>query len=299
MTDELTVYKKWDDIPDGIATKTALYRDFGLKLAKGQKPVARKMRFDTYKRHVGYYDLYDANECVPKKKPTQKQLQALKKARYMAELVSFRCAICGQTQTNDYGDTLKVTRKMYQEQHYTTYTCFKCEDREKAITWAKNCLEYGDFLILDTETSDLDGEIIEIAIINAQGETLLNQRIKPTGKIAFDAQSIHGITLEALQDCPTFPKVYEQIKSIIKGKAVLIYNAAFDMARLASDCIRHNLPDINYGDACVMLWYAQYCGQWSDYHQSYRWQKLEGGDHTALGDCKATLDVIHKMAKGK
>jgi hypothetical protein len=33
----------------------------------------------------------------------------------------------------------------------------------------------------------------------------------------------------------------------------------------------------------------------NDYHQFYTWQKLPGGDHSALGDCLATLKVIKDM----
>ena len=30
--------------------------------------------------------------------------------------------------------------------------------------------------------------------------------------------------------------------------------------------------------------------------QNDRWQKLPGGDHSALGDCRATLAILHEMA---
>jgi DNA polymerase-3 subunit epsilon len=46
-----------------------------------------------------------------------------------------------------------------------------------------------------------------------------------------------------------------------------------------------------------MLKYAEFVGEWNDYHGNYRYQKLPGGDHTAVGDCRATLKVIKKMAK--
>jgi DNA polymerase-3 subunit epsilon len=45
-----------------------------------------------------------------------------------------------------------------------------------------------------------------------------------------------------------------------------------------------------------MLQYARFIGEWNSYYNSYKWQKLDGGDHTALGDCLATLEVIRVMA---
>jgi DNA polymerase-3 subunit epsilon len=47
-----------------------------------------------------------------------------------------------------------------------------------------------------------------------------------------------------------------------------------------------------------MLAYSKYVGEWNDYRKDFKWQKLQGGDHSALGDCRATLEVIKKMAKG-
>jgi DNA polymerase-3 subunit epsilon len=47
---------------------------------------------------------------------------------------------------------------------------------------------------------------------------------------------------------------------------------------------------------CAMQRYAEWYGEWNDYFGSFRWQRLEGGDHSALGDCRATLELIRKMA---
>ena len=45
-----------------------------------------------------------------------------------------------------------------------------------------------------------------------------------------------------------------------------------------------------------MLMYAQFVGEWNPRHGDYRWQRLPSGDHSAIGDCRATLALIHKMA---
>ena len=290
---ELPVYKKWGDIPDGIATKTTLYRDYGLKLAKDQQPVAQKIRYDYKGRRDGYYDLYDMNDCVPRKKATEAQLKALEKARYMAELLNVECSECKQEQWGRY-NVETVTRKYWIENNYDAYVCRFCEDRHRAMKWASHTMTLDDVVILDTETTDFHGEIIEIAIIDLQGNVILDQRIKPQGDISPGAQAVHGISLDDLKDCSTFPEVYEQIKEAIEQQIVVIYNAAFDRARLADDCKRHGLESIKYEYDCAMEWYAQYYGDWSGYHDSYRWQPLNGG-HSALSDCQATLDLIREM----
>lgn len=291
---ELPIYTKWEDIPDGIATKTTLSRDYGVKLAKGQIPVARKKRFDHKGKHVGYYDLYAASDCVPKKQATEAQLKALEKARYMAEQLVLICSECREEQWGRY-DVLTVTRKYWMLNNLDNYVCRICKDKAKATEWAKHILTLDDVVILDTETTDLYGEIIEIAVIDLQGNVLLNQRIKPVGEIAPGAEAVHGISLDALQNEPSFPEVYEQIKQVVEQKIVVMYGANFDRSCLAGDCDRHNLEYIKFGYDCAMTWYAQYCGQWSRKYNDYKYQPLNGG-HSALSDCRATLEVVKSIA---
>ena len=45
-----------------------------------------------------------------------------------------------------------------------------------------------------------------------------------------------------------------------------------------------------------MIMYARFIGEWASWKDDYKWQKLPGGDHTALGDCIATLNIIKEMA---
>ena len=47
---------------------------------------------------------------------------------------------------------------------------------------------------------------------------------------------------------------------------------------------------------CAMRQYAKYCGEWNSYYNNFKWQPLSGGDHSALGDCRATLELIKRMA---
>lgn len=72
----------------------------------------------------------------------------------------------------------------------------------------------------------------------------------------------------------------------------------FDQRILRQQCKLNNLAELNFNATCVMNYYFQYCGEWNDYHQNYTWQKLPGGDHPAIGYCRATLAVIKEMANG-
>jgi len=243
----------------------------------------------------GYKDgllyAYNPAEAVLKNVMSDSQKTAIEKAKHMAAKVDISCVNCGRYVTS-------VTRKKAESEAYQNYTCFICDDKQEMVVWAQEVLaNASSYCILDTETTDLYGEIIEIAITDLEGNTLLNQRIKPLGEMSKGAQAIHGISLEMLANEPLFSDVYPRIQEAIKGKTVLIYNVSFDKARLIDDCQRHKLNQLKFKSECVMLQYAQYCGDWSDYWESYRWQPLDGG-HSALSDCHAALMVLREMANG-
>lgn len=297
-------FHKWDDIPDGMATKTTLSKEHGLRLAKGQQPVGAKVQYNHRgKATGGYYPLYAITEATPKKQISPQQFEALEKARYMAEKLAIKCTNCDRHLRNHYHDLIKVTRKQWLVKDYENYVCRHCKDKNEAELKAGLWLSSSHYVILDTETSGLhDAEIIELAIIDNLGNTLLDTRIKPHrpekilevngGRSAYD---IHGIHPDALVDKPTLKDMYPKLKQLLTGKTILVYNEAFDIPLLQKLIESEGLEQIDFQSDCVMLWYAQYYGEWNNYSQSYKWQLLVG-DHSALGDCQATLKVIKDMA---
>jgi DNA polymerase III epsilon subunit-like protein len=175
-------------------------------------------------------------------------------------------------------------------------------DRTSAAQWAQKLLARNEFVILDSETTGLGGadEICSIAIIDGQGRVLLDTLIKPTRAIPMDATAIHHITNERVADAPTFADIAPPLRELLSGETVVIYNSAFDVRMMEQSAAAHGLSyEIpifagEYKDA--MEEYSQWCGEWSDYHGDYRWQKLPGGDHSALGDARACLAIIKRMA---
>ena len=174
------------------------------------------------------------------------------------------------------------------------------EDHKEAADWARQMLA-SDALILDTETTGLGGrdEIVQLAVIDMQGNTLLNCLIKPTIPIAADASRIHGITMKTVAEAPSFADIWPSLRDLIAGKIVIIYNADYDTRLLAQSSRAHDLPRTPITHAtfkCAMLPYSAWVGDWNEYRGNYKWQRLPGGDHSALGDCWATLKVLQAMA---
>lgn len=173
-------------------------------------------------------------------------------------------------------------------------------------------IESKDFMVLDTETTGLGSgaEIVSIAIIDAHGNTHLDTLVKPVRPIPPDATRIHGITNEMVSTAEPLP-LY-QIRDLLAGRHVIVYNADYDLGMLYKSAKASNLPfvewsDITLGWHCAMQTFAEIYGDWNDYHQSYRWQKLSTacsyyripvvGAHGALADCLMTLKVCEAMLK--
>ncbi|GHA34232.1 exonuclease domain-containing protein [Photobacterium aphoticum] len=162
-------------------------------------------------------------------------------------------------------------------------------------------------VILDTETTGLDSnaEIVEISVIEAAtGNVLLDTLVTPVQLIPAEAIAIHGITNRQVSGSPIFPKVFKQLLEIVKGRNVLIYNAAYDMRLISQSMKRYGIDVFPFNTQCVMEWYAEFYDEWNDYHDNYKWQSLtnaarqQGIDisdlkaHRALADCEITRRVV-------
>jgi len=176
-------------------------------------------------------------------------------------------------------------------------------DKAAAAQWARTMLIRPDLVILDTETTGLGiwSEVIQIAVIDWRGDVLLDTLVKPTRAIEAGAQAVHGITAAMVADAPPFGEVFLQLCDLLFSKVVVVYNAQFDRAMLLQSIhlsLGEDTPVLVGSEQwhCAMLQYAAYVGDWSRYHQSYRYQRLPKGDHSALGDALACLRLIRRMA---
>ncbi|MDE0433484.1 MAG: 3'-5' exonuclease [Bryobacterales bacterium] len=168
-------------------------------------------------------------------------------------------------------------------------------------------------LILDTETTGLtqNSEIVEIAIINTKGETLLDTVVLPKGPIPTKASDIHGLTRPRLKkmDAKPWMEYQNRVSELLSSaKVVVIYNANFDTRMLQQTAQKHgfhlNMPDRKFN--CAMLDYAEFRGKRGKYGD-FRWHKLgdafrrETGKspskaHRALDDCKMVLELMRSVS---
>ncbi|MGN1457297.1 MAG: exonuclease domain-containing protein [Acutalibacteraceae bacterium] len=166
-----------------------------------------------------------------------------------------------------------------------------------------------NYIVLDTETTGLSSdcdEILQLSIIDNNGNTLYNQYFKPQNCTEWEqAQAVNGISPEMVKDCPFIKDKLNEINSIISSVHKIIgYNTQYDLGFL-------QVAGVNIAEdteiADVMRDFAEIYGEWNDYYGEYKWQKLttcadyygyDWGDDTAhdsLGDCRATLFCYKAM----
>jgi DNA polymerase-3 subunit epsilon len=155
------------------------------------------------------------------------------------------------------------------------------------------------YIVLDTETTGLGArdEIVEISIIDLAGQLLFESRICPLTEPTPGAVAVHGLSMECLSNGRSFSEVQEHIRAVLDRKIALIYNAPFDMRMLVQSHIAHRLDHewlLAQRHECIMALYAKFVGEMRG--GRYKWQRLPGGTHGALGDAKAALAVLRLMA---
>ncbi|WP_208853559.1 3'-5' exonuclease [Streptomyces bacillaris] len=90
---------------------------------------------------------------------------------------------------------------------------------------ARALLEPGRAVILDTETTALDGRTVEIAVIDAAtGRKLMGTLVNPDAPISDGARWVHGITDEMVTDARPFAKVLPRLRKVTEGRTVLAYD---------------------------------------------------------------------------
>ncbi len=186
-------------------------------------------------------------------------------------------------------------------------------DRKQAILTARQKLLLLP-LYLDTETTGLerDSEVIEICIVNDQGQVIFDSLVRPSRPIPPDAMRVHGITNEMVKDAPTWLTVWPQVVTILAGQHVGIYNAEFDLRMMRQTHEHYGMPwpfNLPFQPFCIMKLYAQYYGEWNSRTGSYRWHSLDlagqqcriplPNSHRARDDTFLARAILHHIANSE
>ncbi|MEN9532334.1 MAG: hypothetical protein RIQ83_1558 [Pseudomonadota bacterium] len=182
----------------------------------------------------------------------------------------------------------------------------KMTPKQQASEWLLNC----HILVAETTGLDDQAEIIEISIIDQQGQVVLDTLVKPQKPIPADATATHGITNDMVASAPSWTEIHDEVCRIVGSKPLVIYNAYDNMRMMTQTAAQYGLEPVvaEAGVHCAMLTYAEFNGDWNEYKGSYRWQRLtsaaqqrgvviEGAANRGMADVKMTLGVIKAMAQ--
>ena len=181
--------------------------------------------------------------------------------------------------------------------------------RRVAAQWASALTGRPETLYFDTETTGFgpQAEIVDIAVVNGQGQLLLDSYVRPGVRIPPDATRVHGITDSHVAGAPRWDAVYPRLAALLNGRTVVVYNAAFDLQMVNQMNRRFALPPLVAHWQCAMLRYAEFAAEWNAQRQSYRWHKLAAAlttlghppsPHRAAGDAHGCRLVVEGMARG-
>lgn len=174
----------------------------------------------------------------------------------------------------------------------------------------KAMLKTGNYVVLDTETTGLErGEVVQIGIVTARGSILLDTLVRPINPIPRDATAIHGITNDMVALAPSFTAIVRELRGILANENVVVYNAVYDRKMLHQSAEAAGIEKTDWKVIsnwwCAMEAFAEIYGDWNDYRQSFRWQKLttacayyhvpQHDAHSALADAQMTLEVCKRM----
>lgn len=184
-----------------------------------------------------------------------------------------------------------ITREKNNEKKYMIASL------KNAIYWREKfeSLLNDKYLILDTETTGIDGEdeIIDIAIIDMQGNILLDTFVNTNQEIKESAYYVHGINKEMINNAPYFKEINDNVKKIIENKTLLIFNDGFDVRMLRQSGYNNEI-----NSKCLMNLYMSYANseRWISLQNAMEYEELDIiQNHRALSDCLCCLKLIKKI----
>ena len=159
-------------------------------------------------------------------------------------------------------------------------------------------------VVLDVETTGKErstDQIIEICVHFGldPDATARTWRIRPEVPIHPEALGVHGITMEALAECPLFAAVVtEFLPMIMEADVIVGYNVSFDIDMIQAELARAGIPPLNFTGKQIVdvlrLWHYVEPRTLIAAHAKFCGAELVNA-HQAEADVAATARVLSSM----
>lgn len=98
---------------------------------------------------------------------------------------------------------------------------------------ARNLLQVRPvFLHCKTTGAAEFSEVVEIAVLDSAGATLVDELVKPKRHIRQNASEEHGITDEMINFAPRWAEILPKVEESLAGKRVCVYDLAIELQAL-------------------------------------------------------------------
>ncbi len=162
------------------------------------------------------------------------------------------------------------------------------------------------YAVIDLETTGLDPKsdrIVSFAVIELDPKGVMTATMRglvnPERPIPAGATEVHGIADEDVASAPTFSHFARGIRSLLDGRAMIAFNAGFDVPLLLTELERAGYPYVPLRQGCVMS-AAQVAYPLASGHRLPEVAELLGIDgpdaeHDALSDAHVAAAITRTM----
>ena len=172
-----------------------------------------------------------------------------------------------------------------------------------------------DAIIIDTETTGLiNPGVCEIALVDLQGNVLLDSLVKPRVSMSSEAREIHGLSDQQLDSAPFIEDIFIENNDLFR-RPMIAWNWLFDRNALfgslqpwvktISDEEKENAP--NPKGECFMSPYSALYGEYCDTRKARKRVRLTKAyedclepitqQHRALSDCQMLREIFWVVQK--
>lgn len=189
-------------------------------------------------------------------------------------------------------------------------------NRNAAAVKALHAVNSGDLVCIDTETTGLNGCVIQIAVVCVKtAQVLFDSYVRTNEAISPEAFAVHGIAAADIASAPSFEQVAADIAKIIGDKKWTAFNINFDYRAMLNSAHDEDdydscrvLPDcynwLEQKSFCAMYDIAaEFIGATNKYGSislanamAFCGVEFEGKAHSASADAVATVKVIQCIA---
>ncbi|QPK43214.1 3'-5' exonuclease [Streptomyces gardneri] len=110
--------------------------------------------------------------------------------------------------------------------------------RQQVGRWARGLLTDPSLLVLDIQTAGLGAQAwaVQIAALDNQGRTLVDELLNPGLSIPAEASRLHGITDAAVARAPSFGDLLPELRGVVKGRRCIATTPASTRASWTGNC---------------------------------------------------------------